>query len=228
MLARAVLSQAVAFTSGQRAVQRGCAEPQCRYAILFGGTVPPRSRGFPLLQHYEKSVSASACVARASALSVCARVALCIIRVARYTPVRWAASILVRDKNGRSRKIFLALSTMSAPSASTVTQPRSSAAKAVLDRGRASLRLRPASSSSSSRFTTSCAPCRATTTARASAVRTSSLISQGLRVCQTISGIIYISLTATIAFDACDSPPFSLWSAHSAPPRTASSQTATR
>ena len=117
---------------------------------------------------------------------------------------------------------------MSAPSASTVTQSRSSAAKAVLDRGRASLRLRPASSSSSSRFTTPCAPCRATTTARASAVRTSSLISQGLRVCQTKSGIIYISLTATIAFDACDSPPFSLWSAHSAPPRTASPQTATR
>ena len=72
----------------------------------------------------------------------------------------------------------------------------------------------------SSRFTTSCAPCRATTTARASAVRTSSLISQGLRVCQTKSGIIYISLTATIAFDAWDSPPFSLWSAHSAPATT--------
>ena len=55
---------------------------------------------------------------------------------------------------------------MSAPSASTVTQPRSAAAKAAQGRGRASLRHRPASSSSSPRSTTSCAPCRATTTMR--------------------------------------------------------------
>ena len=137
----------------------------------------------------------------------------------------FAAFILVRYKNGQFGKPPRA---MSAPSASTVTQPRSSAAKAVRDRGRASLRLRPAPSSSSPRFTTSCSPCRATTTARARMVRASSLILQGLCVCQTKSGIIYIPLTATIAFDACDSPPFSLWSAHSAPPRTASSQTATR
>ena len=91
-------------------------------------------------------------------------------------------------------KAFLALSRdVGTVRVSTVTQPRSSAAKAVLrDRGRASLRLRPASSSSSSRFTTSCAPCRATTTARARAVRTSSLISQGLGVCQTNRSIIYI------------------------------------
>ena len=138
----------------------------------------------------------------------------------------------VATKGDVSEVFFSRSRAMSAPSASTVTQPRSSAAKAVLDRGRASLRHRPASSSSSPRFTSLHHVLHVArqrrSTARASAVRFSSLILQGLGVCQTNSGIIYISLCATIAFHACVSPPFSLWSAHSPPPRTASSQTATR
>ena len=81
---------------------------------------------------------------------------------------------------------------MSAPAASTVTRRRSAAARAARVRGRASLRHRPASSSSSPRSTGSSDPCRSTTTARTSAVRASSLILQGRRVCQTNRSIIYI------------------------------------
>ena len=77
-----------------------------------------------------------------------------------------APSISGGDKNGRSRKLFSRSLAMSAPSASTVTQPRSAAAKAARGRGRASLLHRQASSWSSPRSTTSCAPCRATTTMR--------------------------------------------------------------
>ena len=123
---------------------------------------------------------------------------------------------------------YLTLPYLTLPAASTVTKPRSSAAKAARVRALASLRHRLASSSSSPRSTTSCAPCRAATTARARTVRASSLILQGLRVCQTNSGSRDMSLAATIAFDTYVVSSFALWSAHSPTPRTASSQTATR
>ena len=97
------------------------------------------------------------------------------------TPVP-AASILVSPKNGRSRKLFSRSRAMTAPSASTVTRRRSAAARAARVRARASLRHHLASSSSSPRSTTSCAPCRATTTMRTRAVRASSLVLQGLCV----------------------------------------------
>ena len=149
--------------------------------------------------------------------------------MAVFVPHHKAASILVRYKYGRSRKIFLALSR----DVGTVRVHRDSVA---LFRCKSGTGPRPGITSASpsivvvivALFTTSCSPCRATTTARASAVRTSSLISQGLGVCQTNRSIIYIPLGAPIAFHACVSSPFSLWSAHSPSPRTASSQTATR
>ena len=130
---------------------------------------------------------------------------------------------LVSAKNGRSRKPFSRSRAMTAPSASTVTRTRSAAARAARVRARASLRHRLASSSSSPRSTTSYAPCRAGTTMRASAVRASSLILQGLGVCQTNPSTQYMLLSAPIALHACVSSPFSLWSAHHPPFFSASS-----
>ena len=74
---------------------------------------------------------------------------------------------------------------MWAPAASTVTQPRSSAAKAARVRALTSLRHRPASSSSSPRSTTSWAPCRAATTARARTVARPQLRVSSQRKSQT-------------------------------------------
>ena len=111
-----------------------------------------------------------------------------------------AASISGGDKNGPFGKLFSRSLAMSAPSASTVTQPRSAAAKAARGRGRASLRHRPASSSSSPRSTTSCAPCRATTTMRTRAVSTPRLHVSSQRIIQTNKCTHHISVRALIAF----------------------------
>ena len=85
-----VCSRALCFgrlwhSSVGRVVQRGCLERRCRRAI--GDAILFRChRDLPTF-HYEKSLSASACVSRASVLCVRGRVTLCTIHVAPYPTV---------------------------------------------------------------------------------------------------------------------------------------------
>ena len=85
-----VCSRALCFgrlwhSSVGRVVQHGCPERRCRRAI--GDAILFRChRDLPTF-HYEKSLSASACVSRASVLCVRGRVTLCTIHVAPYPTV---------------------------------------------------------------------------------------------------------------------------------------------
>ena len=118
-----------------------------------------------------------------------------------------AASISGGDKNGPFGKLFSRSLAMSAPSASTVTQPRSAAAKAARGRGRVAcishhfcIAKQEASSWSPPRSTTSCAPCRATTTMRTRAVSTPRLHVSSQCLSQTNKCTHHISVRALIAF----------------------------
>ena len=138
-----------------------------------------------------------------------------------------APYISSRCQSGHSRKLFSRNRAMSTPARATVPPTLPAATKAVLGWPRASLRQRPASSSSSPRSPSSTArPSAATTTSRRVVSRTP-LGDVGACISGIVCGTQHLCLCADNYVSCHASSPCQRSSCHSPPPRPASSPTMT-